>query len=91
MAYGQPAGSLEELQNQVSKETGYRAQLEDYAASHNLTLSYGTPYTKSTETLEKIVKAHMEGCLSGSTSGIAEGTADTSFSFLGDVEYSGHC
>ena len=58
------AGSLEELQSQASQETGYRAELENYVISNNISLGESGILQLndfSDIELETFVKAHMQG------------------------------
>jgi len=66
------AGSLQNLQNQVSNETAYKKQLEAYMTSHNM--SFGVTAGKQltidsfgVSEMEDIVKSHMEYCMSTNT------------------------
>jgi len=59
------AGSLAELQNEVNNETGYRAELENYATSHNMTISPLGLDSIDTIELESIIKEQMQRCKLG--------------------------
>jgi hypothetical protein len=61
------AGSLENLQNEVGNESGYKKELEDYMTSHNA--SFGVKDGKTlnfgdfdASEMEEAVKSHMEYC-----------------------------
>ena len=65
VVYGQSASSLEELESQLeqgnsleSRMANYRAALIDYIESNNIAVNEDL-YDTTTDTLEKIVEAHM--------------------------------
>jgi hypothetical protein len=63
LTYG--AGSLEELRNELTNETGYVNELVGYIKSHNITMAYEPELIAEiigVDNLEEMVKAHMEYC-----------------------------
>jgi hypothetical protein len=59
------AGSLEELRNELTNETGYTNELVGYIKLHNITMAYEPELMAKVvgiEKLEEMVKTHMEFC-----------------------------
>jgi hypothetical protein len=59
-------GSLDKLENETNAELPYRAALENYLTSHNITLGPTLELNNlNIFELETFVKAHMNDCQSG--------------------------
>jgi hypothetical protein len=78
------ASSLEELAQEAASDTAYRTELENYIFSHNITIAVESLPDKQgyinsnnvqyfdTETLELVVKFHMQQCATQNKGDVVE-------------------